>query len=64
MPHLLIAGKVHPAGLALLDGCDGFTYDYVEEVTEPSYAPLVGFRRPLFWQDWWEYVDLVPEASR
>src|ERR1700730_13156937 len=34
MPHLLIAGKVHPAGLALLDRCGGFTYDYVEEVTE------------------------------
>ena len=42
MPHLLIAGKLHPAGLALLEGCDGFTYDYVEEVSEPSYAPLIG----------------------
>jgi D-3-phosphoglycerate dehydrogenase len=42
MPHLLIAGKLHPAGLALLEGGDGFTYDYVEEVSEPSYAPLIG----------------------
>jgi D-3-phosphoglycerate dehydrogenase / 2-oxoglutarate reductase len=42
MPHLLIAGRVHPAGLALLNGCDGFTYDYVEEVSEPSYRPLIG----------------------
>ena len=42
MPHLLIAGKLHPAGLALLDGRDGFTFDYVEEVSEPSYAPLIG----------------------
>ena len=42
MPHLLIAGKLHPAGLALLDGLDGFTFDYVEEVSEPSYAPLIG----------------------
>ncbi|HEY1944995.1 MAG TPA: hydroxyacid dehydrogenase [Roseiarcus sp.] len=42
MPHLLIAGKLHPAGLALLERRDGFTYDYVEEVSEPSYAPLIG----------------------
>ncbi|SDR63893.1 D-3-phosphoglycerate dehydrogenase [Rhizobiales bacterium GAS113] len=41
MPHLLIAGKLHPAGLALLEDRDGFTYDYVEEVCEPSYAPLI-----------------------
>jgi D-3-phosphoglycerate dehydrogenase / 2-oxoglutarate reductase len=42
MPHLLIAGKLHRAGLALLKGVDGFTYDYVEEVSEASYAPLIG----------------------
>jgi D-3-phosphoglycerate dehydrogenase len=42
MPHLLIAGKLHPAGLALLEGAAECTYDYVEEVSEPSYAPLIG----------------------
>jgi D-3-phosphoglycerate dehydrogenase len=42
MPHLLIAGKIHPAGLALLEGAAGFTYDYVEEISEPSYLPLIG----------------------
>ena len=41
MPHLLIAGKLHPAGPALLEGLDGFTYDLVEEVSEASYAPLI-----------------------
>jgi D-3-phosphoglycerate dehydrogenase / 2-oxoglutarate reductase len=41
MPHVLIAGKLHPAGLALIEGAKGFTYDYVEEVSEPSYAPLI-----------------------
>ena len=41
MPHLLIAGKLHPAGLALLNGADGVTYDYVEDVSEQSYAPLI-----------------------
>ena len=33
-------------------------------VTDMSWPQMTGFRRPLFWQDWWEYVDLVPEASR
>ncbi len=42
MPHLLIAGKLHPAGFALLEGGGDFTCDYVEEVSEPSYAPLIG----------------------
>jgi D-isomer specific 2-hydroxyacid dehydrogenase, catalytic domain len=42
MPHLLIAGNLHPAGLALLEARDGFTFDYVEEVSEESYAPLIG----------------------
>ncbi len=42
MPHLLIAGKLHTAGLALLDRTEDVTYDYVEDVSEPSYAPLIG----------------------
>ena len=41
MPHLLIAGKLHPAGLALLEGVEDVTYDCVEEVSESSYAPLI-----------------------
>ena len=42
MPHLLIAGKLHPAGLAWLETARDFSYDYVEEISESSYAPLIG----------------------
>lgn len=42
MPHILVAGKLHASGVALLDTAPGVTYDYVEEVSEPSYAPLIG----------------------
>ncbi|RWR07545.1 hydroxyacid dehydrogenase [Paenirhodobacter populi] len=43
MPHLLVAGKLHPSGEALLRDLParGITVDYVEEVSEPSYAPLI-----------------------
>lgn len=41
MPHVLIAGKLHPSGLALLGKTAGTTWDYVEEVSEPSYAHLI-----------------------
>lgn len=39
MPHLLIAGKLHPSGLALLDQAPGFSFDYVEDISEASYQP-------------------------
>ena len=41
MPHVLVAGKIHDAGLALLRGTEGFTFDVVEEVSTASYAPLI-----------------------
>jgi len=41
MPHVLVAGKLHPSGLALLQSAAGITFDYVEEVSEPSYARLI-----------------------
>jgi D-3-phosphoglycerate dehydrogenase / 2-oxoglutarate reductase len=42
MPHVLIAGRLHSSGRALLSGTAGVTYDYVEDVAEQSYAPLIG----------------------
>ncbi len=43
MPHLLVAGKLHPVGEALLHRLQGqgVTVDYVTEISEPSYAPLI-----------------------
>jgi D-3-phosphoglycerate dehydrogenase len=64
MPHLLIAGKLHPAGLALVQGRDGFTYDYVEEVSEPSYAPLIGKADALVIRTQPLSSTTIAEASR
>lgn len=43
MTHLLVAGKLHAAGEALLRElpAQGITVDYVTEITEASYAPLI-----------------------
>ncbi len=41
MPHVLVAGKLHPSGIDLLTSRPDVTFDYVEEVSEPSYAPLI-----------------------
>ena len=37
MPHLLVAGKLHPSGLDLLRSAPEVSFDYVEEISEPSY---------------------------
>lgn len=40
MPHLLVAGQLHPAGLELLRSA-AVTFDYVEEISEPSYQAFL-----------------------
>ena len=41
MPHILIAGKLHPAGLALLEAAKGVTFIHVEDISEDSYQPYL-----------------------
>ncbi|MEN5033900.1 MULTISPECIES: hydroxyacid dehydrogenase [Pseudomonas] len=43
MPRLLVAGKLHPSGVALLKDYEsrGVEVDYVEEVSEASYEHLI-----------------------
>jgi len=31
-------------------------------VTDMGYPQVVGYRRPLFWNNWWEYVDVEAPA--
>lgn len=43
MPHLLVAGKLHPVGVARLDALrsEGVEVTYVEEISEGSYSPFI-----------------------
>ena len=32
-------------------------------VTDMAQRGLIGYRRPVFWQDWWQFVDIDTEAT-
>lgn len=41
MPNVIVAGKIHPSGRALLDSAPGLTVHYIDEISEDSYAPFI-----------------------
>lgn len=41
MPNVIVAGKLHPSGRALLDSVPDLTVRYIDEITEESYAPCI-----------------------
>lgn len=41
MAHLVIAGKLHPSGLNLLNSADAITFDYVPDIDETSYLKFL-----------------------
>jgi ABC-type transport system substrate-binding protein len=54
-----------PERLALFDRVKRITTAYAPYkniahriFTDLAHRHLIGYRRPLFWQNWWEYVDI------
>ena len=41
MPHVLVAGRIHEAGLDVLRQAPGVTFEMVDAVTTESYAPRI-----------------------
>ena len=41
MPHVLVAGRIHDDGLAVLRDAPGITFDLVEDVAPETYVPFV-----------------------
>lgn len=64
MPHVLVAGKLHPSGIALLKARADVTFDYVEEISEPSYAALIGAADGLVIRTQPLSADTVRKADR
>lgn len=42
MPHVLVAGKLHPAGLERLKGAGDISFTLVDEISLDSYLPHIG----------------------
>lgn len=40
-----------------------YKYRVSRIVTDMTYPWLVGYRRPIFWNEWWHYVDIDTEAQ-
>ncbi|HEX5687335.1 MAG TPA: ABC transporter substrate-binding protein [Ideonella sp.] len=36
---------------------------YHSYITDMAQAEVIGYRRPQFWLDWWQYVDVVTAAK-
>jgi D-3-phosphoglycerate dehydrogenase len=41
MPHVLVAGRIHAAGIEILHHAKGVSFDMVDEVSTESYAPKI-----------------------
>ncbi|MCA0434512.1 MAG: 3-phosphoglycerate dehydrogenase [Proteobacteria bacterium] len=41
MPHILIAGKIHDGGLAIVKSAPGVTFDYVSDPDPAAYLPYL-----------------------
>ena len=41
MAHILVAGKLHPAGIERLKAAQGMTFTLVDEISLESYLPHV-----------------------
>jgi D-3-phosphoglycerate dehydrogenase len=64
MPHVLVAGRIHPSGKALLAEAPGVTFDLVDDVSTASYAPLVGRADAILIRTQPMPAEVIAEAGR
>jgi D-3-phosphoglycerate dehydrogenase / 2-oxoglutarate reductase len=63
MPHILVAGKIHEAGLDLIKAAKGFTYEQVMDVTFESYAPFMPKADAVLLRTQALHADLVAKST-
>jgi D-3-phosphoglycerate dehydrogenase / 2-oxoglutarate reductase len=64
MPHVLVAGKIHDAGLAVLKAARDLTFELVTEVTLEAYAPRLPEADALLLRTQPLTADLIAKAPR
>lgn len=64
MPRVLVAGKLHPSGLELLNGESGLTLDYIEEVSTESLEPMIYQADALLIRTQHLPADIIEKSER
>jgi D-3-phosphoglycerate dehydrogenase len=64
MPHVLVAGRIHRAGIDVLRGTPGVTFEVVEEVSTDAYAPRIHGADALLIRTQPLPVDIVAKAQK
>jgi D-3-phosphoglycerate dehydrogenase len=64
MPHVLVAGRIHEAGLDVLRAAPGVTFELVDEVSVETYAPRIYGADALLIRTQPLAADIVATAQR
>ena len=64
MHHILVAGRLHPAGIARLQSAPGVTFKLVDEISVESYAPFIGDADAVVLRTQPMTADIIAAAPR
>lgn len=64
MPHILVAGRLHAAGLDRLKQAAGVTYTLVDEISLESYLPFVGEAEAVVLRTQPMMADVIAKAPK
>lgn len=64
MPHILVAGRLHQAGLDELNAARGITWKLIDEISLASYAPYVGEADAVLLRTQPMTAEVVAKAQR
>lgn len=64
MTHILVAGRLHQAGVDLLKSASGITFKLIDEISLDSYAPHVGEADAILLRTQPLTAELVAKAPR
>ena len=64
MPHVLVAGRIHEAGIDILRSAPGLTFEMIEEVSTDAYAPRISAADALLIRTQPLPASIVAEAPK
>jgi D-3-phosphoglycerate dehydrogenase / 2-oxoglutarate reductase len=64
MPHILVAGRLHQAGIDLLKSASGITFTLIDEISLDSYLPHVGDADAILLRTQPMTADVIAKAPK